>query len=267
MTTGMPDEGLSQSQTVVHGIRAMLLSGELGPRSRLPVEQELAARLAVSRGSLREGVRALVAMGVLETRQGAGTYVTSLDAHLLLAPVGFVVDLHGAAGARQLQQVRRVLETEAAAAAALQIDEEVLARADATLRRFEEQVASTAEPADGGEREPGDALAEHQAAMDIDIEFHRIIARASGNPVLEALIEALASRTVQGRLWRAIHDAGADERSHAEHRAILAAIERRDPQTAAILMGAHLLAVEEFLARDDSGLSDLTSAGDQRGPT
>src|SRR3712207_1697225 len=77
----------------VQRIKAMIVDGELEPGSRLPVEHDLAAALGVSRGSLREGVRALAMMGVLETRQGDGTYVTSLDPSVLLAPMGFVVDL------------------------------------------------------------------------------------------------------------------------------------------------------------------------------
>ena len=69
----------SQSEVVVDGIKDMITSGVLSAGSRLPVEKDLADELRVSRGSLREGVRALVLMGVLETRQGDGTYVTALD--------------------------------------------------------------------------------------------------------------------------------------------------------------------------------------------
>ena len=64
---------------IIQEIKRLVLDGVLGPGSRLPVEKDLAARLGVSRGSLREGVRALVHLGVLETRQGDGTYVTELD--------------------------------------------------------------------------------------------------------------------------------------------------------------------------------------------
>src|SRR3954452_16454584 len=194
-----PSPSPSQTDVVVNGIKKMLTSGELGPHARLPVEKDLAARLGVSRGSLREGVRALVAMGVLETRQGDGTYVTSLDARLLFAPLSFVVDLQSADGGRQLQHVRRILETESAAAAALNITEEEVARADAVLRRFEE----------------GDGT-DHRAFLDIDIEFHRILAAASRTQVLEALIEALANRTMRGRMWRVLHEEGAEAGSHAE---------------------------------------------------
>src|SRR6188768_2244325 len=88
-------EGIGGSQTdvVIQRIKAMITSGELAAGARLPVEKDLATELAVSRGSLREGVRALAIMGVLETRQGDGTYVTSLDPDVLLAAMGFMVDL------------------------------------------------------------------------------------------------------------------------------------------------------------------------------
>src|SRR5689334_4268474 len=81
--------GMSQTDVVVYGIKKMILDGELSPGDQLPIEKDLAPRLGVSRGSLREGVRALSIMGVLETRRGAGMFVTSLDASLLLAPMGF----------------------------------------------------------------------------------------------------------------------------------------------------------------------------------
>src|ERR1035437_7068512 len=104
----------SQTVVVVDRIKRMSASGTLGAGSRLPIEKDLAGQLGVSRGSLREGVRALCIMGVLETRQGDGTYVTSLEASLLLAPMSFMVDLRAASESSHLQAVRRVLETEAA---------------------------------------------------------------------------------------------------------------------------------------------------------
>ena len=224
---------LSQTDVVVHGVKRMIVGGRLWPGARLPVEKDLAAELGVSRGSLREGVRALCLMGVLETRQGDGTYVTSLESSLLLAPMGFLVDLQTPAESVHLQSVRRVLESEAAARAALLIDTATLAEAEAILAGVDPLLASSE--------------AHHEAIMEADIAFHRVIARASGNPALEALVEALASRTVRGRLWRAITEEGAEQTTHAEHRAVLAAVANRDPDTARLRMGVHLLAVEDFL--------------------
>ena len=111
--------GRSQTDVVIQGIKDMITGGELVAGSRLPIEKDLSARFSVSRGSLREGVRALATLGVLETRQGDGTYVTSLDPALLLSPIGFLADLQTPADSAHLLAVRRILEAESAARAAL----------------------------------------------------------------------------------------------------------------------------------------------------
>jgi GntR family transcriptional repressor for pyruvate dehydrogenase complex len=175
MTTREPRA--SQSDIVVEGIKRMIINGALSAGSRLPVEKDLAAQLGVSRSSLREGVRALVITGVLETRQGDGTYVTALDPGILLSPIGFLVDLHRPENVADLQSVRRVLETEAVGRAALRITDEELHRAEQILASME--LLLQAEPID------------HEAVMNADITFHRLIAAASHNTTLEALIEAV----------------------------------------------------------------------------
>ena len=223
----------------------MITSGTLGAGSRLPIEKDLAGELGVSRGSLREGVRALCIMGVLETRQGDGTYVTSLEASLLLAPMSFMVDLRAASDSSHLQAVRRILETEAAGRAALTIEKDPLAEAEAILTAVEPLVYSTAET-------------DYQAIMMADIAFHRVVARASGNPALEALIEALAPRTIQGRMWRAINEEGAVLATYGEHRAILRALEIHDPDSARLRMGTHLLAVEDSLNDHRTAATEAT---------
>ena len=228
----VPATALSQTDVVIQEIKRLVLEGVLGPGSRLPIEKELAAKLGVSRGSLREGVRALVHLGVLETRQGDGTYVTELDAGRLLSPLGFLADLATPGNAAQLLSVRRVLEAESAALAALSIDEaglesltEALARADSALWPTGTDV---------------------EAFLDADADFHIRIARSTGNPALAALIENLIGRTARTRVIRAMSDRGAVRSTQAEHYAILAQLRQRDPQRARIRMEAHLLGVEEF---------------------
>lgn len=227
----------------------MIISGKLKAGARLPIEKDLAAALSVSRGSLREGVRALCILGVLETRQGDGTYVTSLDPGLLLAPMSFTVDLHSTSNNVHLQSVRRVLETEAAGRAAMRITRDELAGAQAILDEVEPMATST-----------GDL--DYELIMDADIRFHRVIAAASRNPALEALIEALANRTIRDRMWRAISEEGAIAATHAEHRAILKALASHDPDEARLRMGSHLLAVQDFMqaaAPPDHGTGELPS--------
>lgn len=245
---GLEAAGRSQTDVVLHGIKKMITDGTLRAGSRLPVEKDLAAELGISRGSLREGVRALCIMGVLETRQGDGTYVTSLDSSLLLAPMSFMVDLQTPDGAEHLQSVRRVLESEAAARAALHATPDALAEAEAVLAGIEDMSLSL-----GGE--PVD----HRRVLDADLAFHSIIARASSNPALAALIEALSSRTIRGRMWRAISEQGAVRETHREHRAILAALVAGDPDRARLAMGSHLLAVEDFMHTHPAETSDASA--------
>ncbi|WP_427892285.1 FadR/GntR family transcriptional regulator [Kribbella sp. GL6] len=225
--------GPSQTDVVVQSIRQMLIDGGLRPGDRLPIEKELAPALGVSRNALREGVRALSIMGVLETRQGDGTYVTALDPSMLLAPMGFVVDLQHASGTHHLHAVRRMLETEAAALAAGQIGADALAAA-AELLHGNEVELTLPEP-------------NHETVIENDIAFHRIVAEAAGNPVLSALIDALGGRTMRDRLRRSIAQPGADETAHREHLSILAALTARDSDRARTRMAAHLFTVEDYL--------------------
>lgn len=225
----------SQTDVVIDGVKGMLTRGELEPGSRLPIEKDLAAQLGVSRGSLREGVRALAALGVLETRQGDGTYVTSLDPGTLLSPLGFLADLHQPAHIADMLAVRRVLETESVALAATRVTDDDLSELDRVLGVV-------------------DAILENEPDMDLeafihaDTEFHRLIARSSGNRPLAAIIDTLVGRTFRARLWRAISHRGSVRETQAEHRAILDELIRRDPERARIRMATHLLGVELFSA-------------------
>ena len=241
--------GVSQTDVVIEGIRQMIIDGQLRPGDRLPVEKDLAAVLGVSRNPLREGVRALSMMGVLETRQGDGTYVTKLDPSMLLAPIGFVVDLQDGSGTHHLHAVRRVLEMEAAALAAEQIALAELEAAVELLRHNEAELRL---------EEPN-----HETVIENDIAFHRIIADAADNPILAALINALGGRTMRDRLRRSITQPGADETAHAEHLSILAALTAHDPARARIRMAAHLFTVEDYLLETRRGTDDETRAVDE----
>ncbi|MEJ3745654.1 FadR/GntR family transcriptional regulator [Actinomycetes bacterium KLBMP 9797] len=224
---------MSRTDEVIDSIKRMILEGVLKPGDRLPVEKELAESLGVSRGSLREGISALSLLGVVNTRQGDGTYVTKLDVAHLLAPMGFVIELEGRGNAQHVHTVRRVLECEAAWSAASRITDEALAEARKLL--------------DDANRIADQTPQDHERIIEIDIHFHRIIAVHSGNPVLAGLIDAFAGRTVRARLWRSLHEEGADRRTHEEHLAIWKALAARDPERARMRMANHLIGVEEAL--------------------
>ena len=90
-------------------IKEMILGGQLKPGDRLPREADLAETLGLSRNSLREAVRALALINILDVRQGDGTYVTSLDPNLLLDTLTFVVDFHRDDTVLDFLRVRRIL--------------------------------------------------------------------------------------------------------------------------------------------------------------
>lgn len=222
-----PGRRPSQHDVVVQGIQGMIVSGEIGPGDRLPVESVLAERFEVSRGSLREGVRALVATGILETRQGSGTTVTSLDPHLLLQPLVFWISLQGGKSSQDLHDVRRPLEVESAGIAAER-------RSAQDVERLEGLLAAA---------EPAIRSVDHEAALSVDLDFHLALAEISRNPILEALLDALSRPTLRMRMWQSIHRSGRLEVTHHEHRAVLNAVRAGDPISARAAMHTHLAQV------------------------
>jgi GntR family transcriptional repressor for pyruvate dehydrogenase complex len=245
----MNNPPMSQTDVVISGVKHMLSTRRLKPGDRLPIEKELAAELQVSRGSLREGVRALSTMGILETRQGAGTFVTKLEPAALLTAMEFWVGLQDGERANQVHTVRRALETEAAAAAASAISDEQLQAAEMLLLRAREAIHAT----------PRD----HNAAMQCDIAFHRLIADASRNHVLSALIETVSTKTIRGRMWRSIHDSEGLMATHREHLAILDALRRHDAERARTRMANHLYAVEDYVRAIPAPALDETETQEQ----
>ncbi|TQJ58146.1 GntR family transcriptional regulator [Arthrobacter sp. SLBN-83] len=233
MTSGAANGSMSQTDVVISGVKRMLSSRRLKPGDRLPIEKDLAAELQVSRGSLREGVRALSTMGILETKQGAGTFVTRLEPSALLSAMEFWVGLQDGERANQVHTVRRALETEAAAAAAICIVKDKLDEAEGILDRA--HAAIHANPV------------QHEAAMQCDVEFHRLIAEASANHVLSALIETVSTNTIRGRMWRSMHDNEGLLATHREHLGILEALRRHDVDRARTRMANHLYAVEDYV--------------------
>jgi len=217
----LTDEAISK-------IKRMITSGELGPGDRLPREADLAERLGLSRNSLREAVRALAMINVLDVRQGDGTYVTSLDAGLLLDALSFVVDFHRDDSVLQFLEVRRILEPAATALAT-----ERMAEADIVkLQVLLDELSTTPSV---------------EALVANDLEFHRRIAAGAGNAVLCSLIDGLSGPTTRARIWRGLTQEGAVAKTREQHQAIHDAIAGRRPELAHSWATVHIAGVEEWL--------------------
>ncbi|MEU7869219.1 FadR/GntR family transcriptional regulator [Dactylosporangium sp. NPDC049140] len=221
---------MALTDEAIDKIKGMITSGELGPGDRLPKEADLAERLGLSRNSLREAVKALSMIRVLDVRQGDGTYVTSLEPDLLLDALSFVVDFHRDDTVLQFLEVRRILEPAATALATARMTDDDVARLQAVLD------ALGAEPA-------------IEALVANDLEFHRLIAAGSGNAVLCSLIDGLSGPTTRARIWRGLTQEGAAARTREQHQAIVDAIASRQPDLARSWASIHVAGVEEWLRR------------------
>lgn len=224
------EKSVAVTDAAIDKIKQMILSGELAPGDRLPKESDLAERLGLSRNSLREAVRALALINVLDVRQGDGTYVTSLEPRLLLDTMSFVLDLHRDDTVLQFFEVRRILEPAATAMAAEQMTEPEIEELRAILEAL-----------------PPDPTIEELVAN--DLEFHRRIAAGSGNSVLCSFIESLSGPTTRARIWRGLTQAGAMDKTREQHAAIYEAIATRQSDVARSWATVHIAGVESWLRK------------------
>ncbi|NUT39697.1 MAG: FadR family transcriptional regulator [Thermoactinospora sp.] len=221
---------MAVTDAAIDKIKQMIMSGELAPGARLPKEADLAERLGLSRNSLREAVRALALINVLDVRQGDGTYVTSLEPGLLLDTLSFVLDLHRDDTVIQFFEVRRILEPAATAMAAELMSDDDIAELRAILDDL-----------------PADPTIEQ--LVQNDLRFHHRIARGSGNSVLCSFVESLAGPTQRARIWRGLTQEGALEKTIEQHTAIYDAIAARQPEVARSWATIHIAGVEQWLRR------------------
>lgn len=206
---------------VLDKLVSLLLSGKLKTGDTFPSESDLARSFNVSKPIVRLALRQLAAMGVVEIRQGKPSVVCELDARPLELYLQLAVSsLDGGLG--DAVELRRALETRAAALAAERRSDEDVARLRSVLETMFR------------------VRMEHEAWISADIEFHTIIAQASGNSLIRFLNQALHStmRYVIGTLHARKDMRNADE-TVAHHREIVDAIERKDAPAAQRAMSDH----------------------------
>jgi GntR family transcriptional repressor for pyruvate dehydrogenase complex len=216
------------AELVVQHVRGLIERGELRPGDRLPAERELAVQLGVSRPSVRAGLRSLSAIGVLQTRHGAGTFITDGPPTLGSEPLSFLAALHGFTR-DEMFEARRALEVGVAGLAA--------------ERANDEQIATIAEEITGMFA----ALDDPQTFLIHDIRFHRSVAEASGNPILASLVEMVSALFYEQRRKTAQHGRDLKESAHL-HRAIYHAIRAHDPKRASAAMSEHLSVAQQAQA-------------------
>lgn len=213
---------------VAKQIESLILK-KLRPGDKLPSERELAEMLGVSRSSIRDAIRSLELMGMVEPRQGAGTIVREISSDSLVNPLANALkrkkELIG-----ELLDFRKMLEPPMAARAATRASADEISEMQEILERQEEKL-----------RRGESAIAE-------DSEFHYAIALASGNSVVLKVLDALMDLLHDSR-ERSLQVEGRQQKSLAGHRRILGAIKRNNPEAARVAMRRHIQNVEKIVLR------------------
>jgi GntR family transcriptional repressor for pyruvate dehydrogenase complex len=204
-----------------------LILKKLKPGDKLPSERELAEMLQVSRSSIRDAIRGLELIGLVEPRQGAGTIVRELSSEAVVNPFANALKQRREM-VSELLDFRKMLEPPLAARAATHASPEEIVEMEEILLRQEKRQSQ------------GDA------AIAEDAEFHYSVALASGNSVVLKVIDTIMELLRDTR-ERSLQVEGRSQKSLAGHRRILAAIKRHDGEAAKAAMRRHIEDVEEIV--------------------
>ena len=214
-------------EEVAKKIEQVILT-KLQPGDKLPAERELAEMLGVSRSSIRDAIRRLEMVGLVEPRQGAGTVVREISHDTLVGQMTNAI-AHKRQMVGDLLDFRKMLEPPMAARAAENATGDEVARMEEILRRQDSKVR------DG------------ELAVEEDSEFHYAIAQASGNSVVLKVMDVVMDLLHETRS-RSLQSAGRPQKSLAGHKKILSAIKRKDGAAAEAAMRQHIRDVEQMVS-------------------
>lgn len=214
-------------QDIVRQIHDLIAERHLQPGDRLPAERELAETLSVSRTSVREALRVLDAVGLVEVRSGDGTFIRSAQAPVdpavwgLLPERRFLLDL---------LQARRIVEEEIVALAVYNATGDDLDQMQGLLNRRERE------------------LADGKTGLETDLLFHQMVAEATRNPVLVSIVRTLNEMWLQSREATG-RTPTSPQKAQEFHQAIVEAIRMRDEALARGLMHRHMEDMREDIER------------------
>lgn len=221
-----PIARISVKEQVLQQLKQYIVSGGILPGEKLPSERDLAERLGIGRTSVREALKVLEAIGLVESRVGDGTFITSNVGASIGRTIGLSLMTWGGAIV-EILEARRMIEGEAACVAA-----ERATADDLTLMAAELQQMARA--------------TNFRAYLKADMQFHRAVGQATHNTIVSRIVNNLIDL-----LEEVLREAHGDElmtsaEGNSTHHAVFAAIQARDPAGAAAAMGQHLAFATEL---------------------
>jgi len=214
-------------EEIVRQIKTMISEGRLKSGDQLPPERDLAEKFVVSRTSVREALRALESLGLVEIRPGEGTFVREVSVESLIEPLAMVMASQREA-IGELFEARRLLEPVIAGLAAGRATPEELHEMGRILEDQAKEIAAG------------------RTGLPQDAQFHAAIASAAHNRAITRLVHGIMDLLGQSR-EESLNTPGRPVQSHEDHRRILEAITRRDVAAAEQAMRDHVTAVEALV--------------------
>lgn len=217
-------------ELVIEQIKELINKGELRCGDRLPPERELCEKLNVSRTSIREALRALEMLGIVECRQGGGNFIKEHFEDSLVEPLSMTFMLHGSK-IEEVMEIRIILESETAALAAAKISEEQLRE----LKDMSTQLNNTED---------------EMSSAELDKKIHYKIVKAADNFLIVNMMNAISS-LVESYIENAIVSMNNDEEGkkilRKQHVSIIRSIEAHNPEEAAAAMREHLIYTDNYI--------------------
>ncbi|MBI4272064.1 MAG: FadR family transcriptional regulator [Candidatus Rokubacteria bacterium] len=218
-------------EEIVRQVKQMITEGRLKSGDQLPPERDLAEKFRVSRTSVREALRALESLGLLEIRPGEGTFVREVSVEALIEPLALLMASQREA-IGELFEARRLIEPSIAGLAATRATPEEIQEMERILDEQAQEVGAG------------------RTGLVQDAAFHAAIGAAAHNRGITRIVHAIMDLLTQSR-EEALNTPGRPSRSHQDHRRILQAIVRRNAGAARQAMLDHLEAVEALVRGTD----------------
>lgn len=241
-----PSRGTERARNTLAYLRRQITTGVWGVGDRIPIEPELAETLGVGRSTIREAVRSLAAMGMLETLPGRGTFVrSSSPTSAILSEFLMAYTLE------ELLSYRRALEVEAAQQAALHRTEEDIEALEAAVSQplAMEHCQAHGDPA---------------AASDLAARFHYILFDAAKNRLLASLYAGISEKLAEPAHADRLAHAGDAESMQREHERIMDAVRRGDFIDAVHAMADHMDNDLVIITPDDEIIPPLQRSADDQ---
>lgn len=236
-------EKATGSELAMRAILSHIREGIFSPGQQLPSERDLVEQMGLSRTAVREALRGLASCGVIEILSGRGAFVRRISPELLVDSDSLLYILEKETFLHAIE-VRRILEVETVALAAVRATEEDLSEMERVLRSVEDAVAS-------GENPLGQSS-----------QFHLVVAKAAHNPVLYSMVKPFVRLITRSAPLIGKHVPQSIQQEYPQHRALYDAIRQRNPEEARAHMRRHLEVAETHILECFPNLATTSAAGE-----